>query len=65
MLTQHDIAADEPVTIVIEWAEDPRVIQLSAADQRAFANGVLTPPEPAPALQRAAALYRAIIRNSG
>ena len=53
------------MTIVIEWVEDSRVIHLSAADQRAFADGVLNPPEPAPALQRAAALYRAIMRNSG
>jgi len=65
VLMQRGIAADEPVTIVIEWVEDSRVINLSAADQRAFADGVLNPPEPTPALQRAAALYRAIMRNSG
>jgi hypothetical protein len=65
VLTQHGIADDEPVTIVIEWAEDPLVIQLSPADQRAFADSVLNPPEPATALERAAALYRTIIRNSG
>ena len=65
VLMQHGIAADEPVTIVIKWAEDPRVIRLSAADQRAFADGMLNLPEPTPALQRAAVLYRAIMRNSG
>jgi hypothetical protein len=65
VLMQRGIAADEPVTIVIEWIEDTGVIDLSAADQRAFADGVLNPPEPTPALQRAAALYRAIMRNSG
>jgi predicted deacylase len=65
VLMQRGIAADEPVTIVIEWVEDSRVIHLSPADQRAFVDSVLNPPEPTPALQRAAALYRAIMRNSG
>jgi Protein of unknown function (DUF1778) len=64
VLVGMGIAADEPVTIVIEHVEDTRVIRLSPADQRVVAEGVLNPPEPAPALQRAAALYRAIMRSS-
>jgi len=64
VLAAMGIAADEPVTIVIEHVEDTRVIRLSPADQRAVAEGRLNPPEPAPALQRAATLYRAIMRSS-
>lgn len=57
------VAAGEPVTIVIEHVEDTRVIRLSPADQRAFAEGLLNPPEPAPALRRAAERYRAIVKR--
>jgi uncharacterized protein (DUF1778 family) len=52
------------VTIIVEPGEDTRIIRLSAEDQRAFVDGMLNPPEPTPALERAAALYRAITRNS-
>ncbi|HTT79096.1 MAG TPA: DUF1778 domain-containing protein [Stellaceae bacterium] len=65
VLAGMGIAADEPVTIVIEHVEDTRVIRLSPADQRAVAEGLLNPPEPTPALHRAVELYRAIMRSSG
>jgi hypothetical protein len=57
------VAPDEPATIIIEALENNETIRLPAEDQRAFADAMLNPPEPTPALQRAAALYRAILRR--
>ena len=64
VLAGVSVAADEPVTIVIEHVEDTRTIRLSPADQHAVAEALLNPPEPAPALRRAADLYRAIAKRS-
>jgi hypothetical protein len=64
VLEKHGIAPDELATIVIEPVEDTQIIRLSADDQRAFAEAMLNPPEPTPALQRAVDRYRAIVRHS-
>jgi hypothetical protein len=58
VLKQRGIGPDEPVTIIIEPVEDTRTIRLSADDQRVFAEGILNPPEPTPALQRRRPLLR-------
>ncbi len=48
-------AADEAACRTIEQTE---IIRLSAEDQRQIAEAILNPPEPAPALRRAAKRYR-------
>ena len=48
-------AADEAACKAIEQTE---IIRLSAEDQRRIAATVLNPPEPEPALRRAAKRYR-------
>ena len=42
--------------------ENAEVIRLSLADQTAFANAVLAPPKPTPALKRAFARARKLIK---
>jgi uncharacterized protein (DUF1778 family) len=42
--------------------EQSEVIRLSVADQHSFANALLAPPKPAPALKRAFAQQRKLIR---
>ncbi len=42
--------------------EQAQVIRLSLEDQRAFVAAILDPPAPAPALRRAFARHRALIR---
>lgn len=42
--------------------EQADVVRLSAADQRAFADILLSPKAPSPALERAAALHRKLIK---
>jgi Protein of unknown function (DUF1778) len=39
------------------------IIRLSAEDQRAFAEAILNPPEPTPALRRATRRYRELIQE--
>jgi len=41
--------------------EDSEVIRLSVEDSRRFAEALLNPPEPAPALRRAGERYRKLI----
>lgn len=48
-------AADEAARQAIEQTE---IIRLSVEDQRHIAAAILNPPEPAPALRRAAKRYR-------
>jgi uncharacterized protein (DUF1778 family) len=48
-------AADEAACRAIEQTE---IIRLSVADQRQVAEAILNPPEPVPALRRAAKRYR-------
>jgi uncharacterized protein (DUF1778 family) len=40
------------------------VIRLAVEDQRRFAEAILDPPEPAPALRRALAHHRRLVRSS-
>jgi uncharacterized protein (DUF1778 family) len=42
--------------------EETQIIRLSVEDQRAFAEAILNPPEPGPALLRAAEAYRKLIK---
>ena len=42
--------------------EQSQVIRLSMEDQRAFAEAILNPPEPTPALRRAFALHREMVK---
>jgi len=48
-------AADEAACRAIEQTE---IIRLSIEDQRQIADAILNPPQPAPALKRAARRYR-------
>jgi uncharacterized protein (DUF1778 family) len=48
-------AADEAACRAIEQTE---ILRLSAEDQRRIAEAILNPPEPTPALRRAARRYR-------
>ena len=43
--------------------EEGEIIRLSAEDQQRFAAALLDPPEPTPALRRAAARHRALIQG--
>jgi uncharacterized protein (DUF1778 family) len=43
--------------------EETQIIRLSVEDQRAFAEAILNPPPPAPALLRAAEVYRSLIKE--
>ena len=43
--------------------EETHIIRLSVEDQRAFAEAILNPPEPTPALKRAAARYRQLVKS--
>lgn len=52
-------AVQQAAQQAIEQAE---VIRLSLADQTTFANALLTPPKPAPALKRAFARRRKLIQ---
>ena len=54
-------AAQEAAYRTIEEVE---IIRLSAEDQRILAEALLNPPEPAPALVRAAENYRRLVRRS-
>jgi uncharacterized protein (DUF1778 family) len=54
-------AAQEAASRTIEEAQ---IIRLSVADQRAFADAILNPPPPSPALARAAEAYRGLIKAS-
>jgi uncharacterized protein (DUF1778 family) len=53
-------AAQEAAARTIEEAQ---IIRLSVEDQRAFAEAILNPPPPAPALVRAAKAHRRLIRE--
>jgi uncharacterized protein (DUF1778 family) len=44
--------------------EQAHVIRLSLEDQRAFAEAILNPPEPTPALRRAFRRHRELIKES-
>ena len=44
--------------------EEAQIIRLSVADQRAFAEAILDPPEPTPALRRAFRRRRALIKDA-
>lgn len=52
-------AVQEAAQHAIEQAE---VMRLSLADQACFAQALLAPPQPAPALERAFARRRALLR---
>ena len=54
-------AAQEAAYQTIERVE---IIRLSIEDQRLFAEALLNPPEPAPALVRAAENHRRLVRRS-
>jgi uncharacterized protein (DUF1778 family) len=43
--------------------EETQIIRLSVADQRAFADAILNPPPPAPALLRAAEAHKRLVRE--
>lgn len=43
--------------------EETQIIRLSVEDQRAFADAILNPPPPSPALIRAAEAHRRLIRE--
>jgi uncharacterized protein (DUF1778 family) len=44
--------------------EATQIVRLSVEDQRAFAQAILNPPAPAPALVRAAEAHRRLIGDS-
>jgi uncharacterized protein (DUF1778 family) len=43
--------------------EETQIIRLSVEDQRAFAEAILNPPEPTPALRRAFRRHRELIKE--
>ena len=43
--------------------EETQIIRLSVEDPRAFAEAILDPPEATPALKRAAARYRRLVKS--
>jgi uncharacterized protein (DUF1778 family) len=43
--------------------EEAQIIRLSVEDQRAFAEAIVNPPPPAPALIRAAKAHRRLIKE--
>jgi uncharacterized protein (DUF1778 family) len=53
-------AAREAAERAIEQAQ---IIRVSVEDQRVFANAILNPPAPTPALIRAAKAHRRLIRQ--
>ena len=44
--------------------EETEIIRLSVEDQRLLGEALLSPPEPAPALVRAAERYRAVVQKN-
>lgn len=44
--------------------EETQIVRLSVEDQRAFAEAILNPPEPTPALRRAFRRHRELIKES-
>jgi uncharacterized protein (DUF1778 family) len=44
--------------------EETQIIRLSIEDQRAFAEAIINPPEPMPALRRAFRRHRELIQES-
>ena len=44
--------------------EDMQIIRLSVEDQRAFADAMINPPAPLPALLRAAAAHRKLLGSA-
>ena len=48
----------------IRTIEDVQIIRLSVADQHSFAEAMLNPPPPSPALVRAADAYRGLIKET-
>ena len=54
-------AAQEAASRAIEEAQ---IIRLSVEDQRLFAEAIINPPEPAPALRRAFQRHRELIKDS-
>ena len=44
--------------------EETQIIRLSVEDQRAFAEAILNPPPPTPAMERAIERYRTLIKAS-
>ncbi len=55
-----EAAVQDAAQRAIEQAE---VMRLSRADQECFAQALLSPPEPAPALERAFARRRQLLRS--
>src|SRR5271163_2243180 len=43
---------------------ETQIIRVSLEDQRAFAGAILNPPQPTPALTRADARYRQIVKST-
>ena len=54
-------AAEEAANRTIEQAH---IIRLSLEDQRRFAEAIINPPDPAPALRRAFRRHRKMIKTS-
>jgi uncharacterized protein (DUF1778 family) len=54
-------AAEEAANRTIEQTQ---IIRLSIEDQRAFAEAIINPPEPTPALRRAFRRHRELIKQS-
>lgn len=53
----------EMVDEAVQWARDPtEIIRLSRADQESFVQALISPPQPPPALKRAFARHKKLIR---
>jgi uncharacterized protein (DUF1778 family) len=59
-----DFIATAAQQIAQKTIEDMSEIKLSMEAQRAFAEAIINPPEPGPALKRAAETHRRLIKES-
>jgi uncharacterized protein (DUF1778 family) len=58
-----DFVVDAAQKAAHRTIEETEIIRLSVEDQRALAEALINPPEPAPALVRAAERYRRIVQK--
>lgn len=58
------MSIERSLTAASRAIEEAQIIRLSVEDQRMFAEAILNPPAPSPALLRAAEAYRSLIKAS-
>ena len=61
--TMTDFVVDAVQDAAVRAVQQADVVRLSLADQACFADALLSPPKPAPALRRAFARRRKLLRG--